>query len=472
MEDKYFISMMFRIWKIENDNGIFYYKIQNYNEYNNLFFNYGPNDKDCFFIKTLDNNIKCIEDHKTFNPEKGDEILFRIRKSFKNNIYEIINPIIEHKISRNNCSNNYLNDKIWYPVKSSKYFEGNNQNYCLNENDVIKLGRKKYIVFKKHFSFGEEKGNIKDDIFNRKNNISYICNINKNSKSIFNIDINTNQYIINNSKYSIKNTTKIIQIINSDEIDNENGIDKENENKNETDNESGSESENEFNKCRICFNSDSDINNPLICLCNCHNYIHYECLKMYLSSKLIITENLNKNVTTYRCIKFYCGICHKPYHLRFRIPEFNKTYELIDLTLPEETDYICLESLDFIKDNNNIKTLYIVQLIDEEITIGRRFNNDIFDNDISISRKHAVMRYNKKNGKLFLENKSEKFGTLVLVRGNIKIKEGKIYFQIGNTYISVEVTNIKTFKNYDGEISNLILDNANSINYNDDNDKN
>ena len=87
-----------------------------------------------------------------------------------------------------------------------------------------------------------------------------------------------------------------------------------------------------------------------------------------------------------------------------------------------------MESLDFIKDNNNIKTLYIVQLIDEEITIGRQIYNDIIDNDISISRKHAVMRYNKKNGNLFLENKSEKFGTLVLVRGNIKIKEGKIYF--------------------------------------------
>jgi hypothetical protein len=193
---------------------------------------------------------------------------------------------------------------------------------------------------------------------------------------------------------------------------------------------------------------------------------------MYLSSKLIITENLNKNVTTYRCIKFYCGICHKPYHLRFRIPEFNKTYELIDLTLPEETDYICLESLDFIKDNNNIKTLYIVQLIDEEITIGRQICNDIIDNDISISRKHALMRYNKKNGNLFLENRSEKFGTLVSVRGNIKIKEVKIYFQIGNTYISVEATNIKTFKNYDEEISNLILGNSNSVNYNDDYDKN
>ena len=438
MEDRYFISMIFRIWKINNEEGIFYYKIRNFDEYNNLFFDYGPDDKGCFLIKTLDNDIKCIEDHKTFNPEKGDEILFRIRESFKSNIYEIINPIIEHKISRNNCNNNYLNDKIWYPVKSSKYFEGNKQDYFLNENDIIKLGRIKYILFKKHFSFGEEKENIKDYIFNRNNNISYICNINKNSKSILNIDINTNQYIINNSKYLIKNTTKKKKTTNSDEIDNEN------ENKNETDGES--ESENEYYKCGICYNSDSDINNPLISLCNCHDYIHYECLKMHLSSKLITTENIKNSVTTYRCRKFNCDICKKPYHLRFRIPEFDKTYELIDLTLPEETDYICLESLDFIKDNNNIKTIHIVKLNDREINIGRSFNNDIIDNDISISREHAILRYDKDNGNLFLENRSEKFGTLILVRGNIKIKEGKVYFQIGNIYISVEVEHIKIFK--------------------------
>ena len=36
----------------------------------------------------------------------------------------------------------------------------------------------------------------------------------------------------------------------------------------------------------------------------------------------------------------------------------------------------------------------------------------------------------------------------------------------------MEATNIKTFKNYDEEISNLILGNSNSVNYNDDYDKN
>ena len=98
-----------------------------------------------------------------------------------------------------------------------------------------------------------------------------------------------------------------------------------------------------------------------------------------------------------------------------------------------------MESLDFIKDNNNIKILHIVKLIDEEITIGRQKHNDIIDNDISISREHAILRFNKNNGNLFLENTNGKFGTLVLVRGNIKITEEKNYFQSGKSYISTEV---------------------------------
>ena len=166
---------------------------------------------------------------------------------------------------------------------------------------------------------------------------------------------------------------------------------------------------------------------------------------MYLISKITVTQNLKRTVTTYTCETFNCDICLKPYQLRFRIPEFNKTYELIDLNLPEERDYIYLESLDYIKNNNNIKTVHIVQLIDEEINIGRNNYNDIIDNDISVSRDHAVIKYNKYNQSLFLENKNGKHCTLVLVRGNIKVNKEKTYFQIQNTHISMELTNKKNF---------------------------
>ena len=67
--------------------------------------------------------------------------------------------------------------------------------------------------------------------------------------------------------------------------------------------------------------------------------------------------------------------------------------------MPKELDYVILESLDYIKDNGNIKTVHLVQLNDEEINIGRYDTNDIIDTDISVSRKHAIMKYNKKTGK-------------------------------------------------------------------------
>jgi len=106
-----------------------------------------------------------------------------------------------------------------------------------------------------------------------------------------------------------------------------------------------------------------------------------------------VTENSKKTVITYAYSKFNCDICLKPYQSRFSIPEFDRTYELIDLNLPEEKDYICLESLDYIKDNNNIKNVHIIQLNDEEINIGRANYNDIIDEDISVSRDHAVLKY-------------------------------------------------------------------------------
>ena len=59
-----------------------------------------------------------------------------------------------------------------------------------------------------------------------------------------------------------------------------------------------------------------------------------------------------------------------------------------------------------------------------------------------------------------MENKNGNFGTLVLVRGNIKANEEKTYFQIRNTKISIELTSEKKFNPIDKESSNKILYNT------------
>ena len=154
---------------------------------------------------------------------------------------------------------------------------------------------------------------------------------------------------------------------------------------------------------------------------------------------MIVTHNLKETVTTYTFSKFNCDICKTPYPIRFRIPDFDKIYNLVDLNLPQETNYFVLESLDYIKEENNIKTIHVVQLYDDYITLGRANTNDIQNNDISFSREHAIIKFDKLNGNLILENKSEKFGTLVLVRGNIKMKEKNINLQIGKSYITLNL---------------------------------
>ena len=97
--------------------------------------------------------------------------------------------------------------------------------------------------------------------------------------------------------------------------------------------------------------------------------------------------------------------------------------------MPSEIDYIILESLDFIKDNYNLKNVYIVTLNEDEINIGRYDTNDIIESDISVSRHHAILKFDKITGKLHLVNLA-KFGTLILIKGNIKMKEKNIHFQI------------------------------------------
>ena len=142
--NKYFFEIEFQIWE-DNNNVDFLYDYKN-DKSEKIKFIFSLNFKSSFLIKTIENNIKLIEEQKEFNSNEGDQILFRIRKRLKRNIYEVINPINEHKINTNEFKISYLNFKIWYPVKSLSHFERNNENYNLKENDIIKFGKKKYLL--------------------------------------------------------------------------------------------------------------------------------------------------------------------------------------------------------------------------------------------------------------------------------------------------------------------------------------
>ena len=385
--------------------------------------------EDIYFCKGKYNKIFLVKNHNDIKHEY--EVLFKSRFSKKYNQYELINPLRKNMDNTlDNIEN--LNNKLWLVLKSEdvELYENTNKEYYLMENDIIKLGKKKYEIIKKNIVFESDE--------NDKNSIYYK---NKEHGPVMNIILKNNKYITNSPLDIVTEDTESLTIDNKNNNDYKNLKLKAINNKSIKNYEEINDME---NNCRICFSNDSTDENPILRLCNCHSYTHYKCLKFYLKNYINISENANSTVISYFCNRFNCEICGEPYPLRFKI-KFDehkeaKNYYLIDgLKLPEETNYIILESLTYLSERNrNQKNIYVVKLTGDDITIGRNNLNDIIDDDLSISRFHAILKFNKETGNITLLNKG-KFGSLVLIKNNIKLTNNeKIYLQVGNIFIIVE----------------------------------
>lgn len=132
--------------------------------------------------------------------------------------------------------------------------------------------------------------------------------------------------------------------------------------------------------------------------------------------------------------------------VRFKIIGRPEIFDLIDIERPQDKNYIILESLNQMKENCNIKSIHVIILNDDNVTIGRGHESDVRINDISVSRSHALLKYNKDSGRLLLRDLRSKFGTLVLLKRPIEIKEKKIQLQIGRTYIEAVLMGMKEFE--------------------------
>ena len=395
-------------------------------------------NEDFYYCKPkYDNKIKKHSSHNSLS--KNDFLLFRTRKNKKNN-YEIINALKKNmKKTKENI--NRLDCKLWLVIKPEKpgKFENENKSYILNENDIIKFGRKKYEVIKL---------NIPSNQFGNLENGS-LSSINKKYGQIFDISLNQNQFcnitmdsskldselIYNNNKYNYEEKNS------SSNISENNNVEKSNKSKS---NEASSNKDgyNPEQDCRVCFSSFSTKENPKLKLCNCHTYYHYKCLKKFLQTNIAISENLKGNVTSFKSEKFNCEVCEEPYPLKFTI-KFNdneiKEYSLVDgLELPDNTNYLILESLTYVKEKRNLKNIFVIKLTNEELTFGRNDKNDMVDCDITISRFHAKIKFNEERGEVSLISMG-KYGVLVLVKNNLKmINDEKIYLQAGKSFVRIE----------------------------------
>ena len=408
---------------INNDNEIFNYKIDVITQDELII-------EDNSYITKREKYLNKINNQINYNPQK-EEMLFLCRKSFKTKNYEILNPLkYQYLMKKKYISPYNLKNLIWYPVKPiyNKKYEENHDDYFLNEYDIIKFGRIKYQIIKININ----KTNNSNNENKKKNENNYnISEVNRKVGNIFDINIKDEQYKIEDVKELNDSEGNDINL-------SQNSLDLSSDNESVTEDEivifaKGQKNEN----CRICDKNFSSKENPLLSLCKCNDYIHFECLKKYIKKRTEVHESLEKNVTTYRCNKFNCDFCHNPYPLRFKIPKFDKIYELINFP-KKNNNYIIMESLNYFEGKNNIKNVHIVDLDGGIIEIGRKTTNDVIDNNLSFSKYQAVIKFNKDNGNLILENKSQKSGTLVLIKGNIKMKKEILNFQVGNLFITAQ----------------------------------
>jgi len=293
-----------------------------------------------------------------------------------------------------------LQNKLWYIIKSEEGNQNSNQkqtitneDYSIIPNDIIKLGRVKYSFNE----FNHIKPKDQMDVDQQNESIYNITSVNKGTLPVFNFIFNS-KTIDTNSK------------------------------------------EKEEVMCKICLSGGSDETNPLVSLCKCTGgigFAHYDCLKQWMQTKLSKKENDRKTVTSYNIKSFNCEICKTPYPFRFVVNIYqNRTYDLIDIVRPVDASYIILESLNQMKDNNNnLKSIHVIILDEQKITLGRGHEADVRINDISVSRQHAVLLFDNSTGKIVLRDLKSKFGTLILIKNDFKVKEKKIQLQIGRTFM-------------------------------------
>jgi hypothetical protein len=175
--------------------------------------------------------------------------------------------------------------------------------------------------------------------------------------------------------------------------------------------------------CRLCYQSECSMSDPLISPCNCSGsmkYIHLSCLKNSIKSKCHKESGSYYDIFLFK--NYGCEICLAiyPKYIVYKTKIFN----LIDLNLEKYNDYILCDLSQF-NDSLEQKITPIGKLIfkiDEgaELSMGRKKNNDIKLKDISISRQHCkIMR---KDDNLYIKDLFSKFGTMRYINNYIEIK--------------------------------------------------
>ena len=403
-------------------------------------------------------------------PETSNDLV-RIHKNPKNGKYEV------------NCGNwskdlsKLLDEQGVFFVYNGLSIKELNKNYIyryykLSQGDIFKIGRLYFKVLDIHLKKEDLKSNdessIKGTMLRSSSCNSIVINGQQVIKGEFTnrakttkmnkIHFNKKDQFKNNSILTVKNSfiqknesldyglmnksQMVLPKINSEII----SIKKIRNNKGEKETKIKlKKTENVINTkpaCRICYGEESNDKNPLICPCVCKGsmkYIHYECLKNWLNSKIeeeMPMDNIKEvDVITYNRKEISCELCKE------KLPDYikhNNNYYNISFYKPKFEEFIVLESMKL--DKEKVKYIHLISFDNKVlVNIGRSRDCELSMPELSVSRFHCMIH--KEDGELYLEDNSSKFGTLVLVQNNKLIMNEimPLRIQSNRTFIKLKI---------------------------------
>lgn len=131
----YILSLVLKTWTKDID-GIFDYDSNSFKTID-AYINESP-----YIVRTKNDLINNIYQHSDIQRNLGDDLLFKVN-NYKNDCFSLINPIPK-KLKLTEENTKYINNKIWYILKSDFDYNDNNNNNN-NEHYLLNLLFKRFI---------------------------------------------------------------------------------------------------------------------------------------------------------------------------------------------------------------------------------------------------------------------------------------------------------------------------------------
>ena len=337
-------------------------------------------DSELFIINYINENSEEIIDIVSKNQMiqalriySKTKIILYIKYNEISNSFSILNSYkyqkLENLYKAENC------ERIWKIFNKDDYNE-------ISEGDIIKMG---YLRLK-----------FDNIYFENSNNIEINNSIEDSSGSM---DNNINNNNNNNQKNIIYNTEP-----------------------------------NDAHYCRICYQKEVNRNDPLICPCKCYGsmkFVHLSCLKNNINLK--IHKKHEKYYDMYLFQNYNCEICLSTFPKYLIIK--NKKINLLEIDISNYKNYALIDLIQYDDKNDYIFHIgYLVLRLENDIPIkiGRKKENDVIFNDLSISGNHCelISKYNI----VYLKDLGSKYGTMKYIQNEYEIKIGDSTNLISNKY--------------------------------------